>query len=646
VDKELIIQDLQEQLAAQGAELRRMRKELARAKDESARELVERQQTEETLRESEERFRLLVEHSHDVVYAVAPDGLVTYISPGFSHYGYSPDEIISRHFLSFVAPEQRARVLESFETGTEAGTSHPTVFQWLKKDGSRVWVEVVGNTVFDDAGQPLQQVGVMRDISKRKRHEERMQSLELLLESLDAECFIKDRDGIYQYINRAFERQFGVKREDVIGNGDDFVFGEETGAMLQQNDQRIMASGKTESVEEATYLQRGHVVYFSVKTPIIDSDGNPTGICGVGIDITRQKQIEKELRESEEQYRDLVERISDVIYTIDTKGQITFISPAIEPFLGYSPEEVVGRTFSAFIAPEDAQRSGERFQQLTGGESTGPNEYRVVTKEGEVRWMRASSQPIVDGEQVTGVRGVLTDITDRVRAEEQQRLAAATAERERLSRELHDSVTQTLFSMAAIAEVLPDIWEQDPDKARQGLRDLQSQTQSALSEMRNLLLAWRPETMPKQSLGDLLHELGEATAERTQMPVATTTMGECYPPTEIKKALYRIAQEGLNNVAKHAGACRATVRLECAGDTLTLSISDDGCGFSPEMVKSHHLGLGIMRERALAVGADLSIASEPGRGTEIVVAWEEPGRTAGESRRPRDNDDRRRTSDE
>ena len=624
MDKHLAIQDLQKQLAAEEAELHRAREELTRVKDELAREAAERSQAEETLRESEERFRLLVEHSHDVVYAVAPDGIVTYISPQFAHYGYEPEEIISKHFIGFVAPEQRQRVTESFETGTQAGTNYPTTFQWLKKDGSRVWVEVVGNTVFDDAGHPIQQVGVMRDITERMRQEERTQSLELLLETLDAECFIKDQDGRYQYINKAYERHFGVKREDVIGKGDAFVFGEETATSLRENDLRIMASGKTESVEESGYVEGlGHLVYVTIKTPVTDQDGNVTGICGVGIDITRQKQIEDALRESEEKYRDLVERISDVIYTANTMGELTYVSPAIDPFLGYSPAEVVGRPFSEFIAPEDVGRARERFQQISAGASASPNEYRFVTKAGELRWARVSSQPIVDGEGISGVRGVVTDITDRVRAEVQLERAAAAAERERLARDLHDAVTQTLFSISAIAEVLPEVWEQDLAKARRGLGDLRDQTQGALAEMRTLLLAWRPEAWEDRDLGDSIHQLGDATAARTRMPVTTTIAGECHPPADVKLALYRIAQEALNNVVKHAGARRAIVRLECAAEGITLSISDDGRGFDPDGGTSHGLGLGIMRERAQAIDAALSVASERGHGTQITVTWQE-----------------------
>jgi PAS domain S-box-containing protein len=636
LDEQVTMQNLQKQLTAREAELQRVNEELtrasnelARAKKELARGVAECRQTEEALRESEERFRLLVEHSHDVLYSADATGMIEYVSPGMSRFGYTPEELISKHFGEFVAPEQIEQVIEAFETGTRSGTSYPTVFQFLKKDGSRVWVEVVGRSIFDQAGRTVRQIGVMRDITERKLHEEITRSLELLLETLDAECWIKDRDGIYEYVNRAFERQFGVKRQDLIGQDDAYVFGEENAQMLRENDRRVMDSRETQSIEEAGYLPDGrHATYVTRKTPIIDADDNVTGICGVGIDITHQKQIEKELRESEEKYRDLVERISEVIYTVDTKGELTYISPAIVSLLGYPPSEVIGRPFSEFVTPEDLEKMQDSFQQLSVGLEAGPNEYRLMTKAGEVRWIRTSSQPVVEGEQVTGVRGVLTDITDRVRAEAQLERAAADAERERLSRDLHDSVTQTLFSIAAIAEVLPGTWERDRDKARRGLDNLKEQTQGALAEMRTLLLAWRPEALQDSDLGELIHQLGDAMAARTRMPVTTTVVGECYPPVDVKLAFYRIAQEALNNVVKHAGASRAIVRVECTGEQVTLSINDNGRGFDLEAVGSHQLGLNIMRERAEAVCAVFAIANEPGHGTEVTVAWNVASQTA------------------
>lgn len=255
------IAELQRQLAEKEAELGRVSNELVGIKEELTRVTAERSQAEEWLGESDEHFRLFVEQSHDVVYSVAPDGIINYLSPYFASFGYSTEEVISRNFIEFVAPEQRQHVIESFETGTRDGTSFPTVFKWMKKDGDHVWVEVIGNTIYDDSGNPVQQVGVMRDISKRKEQEEKNRSLLLLLDTADAECFIKDRDGKYLYVNRAFEEQFGVKREELIGKDDTFLFNPELAAELQINDQRIMASRKKEAIEEAGIVQGKHVTY-------------------------------------------------------------------------------------------------------------------------------------------------------------------------------------------------------------------------------------------------------------------------------------------------------------------------------------------------------------------------------------------------
>ena len=189
-------------------------------------------------------------------------------------------------------------------------------------------------------------------------------------------------------------------------------------------------------------------------------------------------------------------------------------------------------------------------------------------------------------------------------------------------------MTQTLFSIAAIAEVLPDIWDQDPDKARRGLGDLQQQTQSALAEMRRLLVSSRPGALLERDLASLIHELIDAMAARTRMPITATVVGECRPPADTKLALYRVAQEALNNVVKHAEASRAIVRLECTGEQVTLSVSDNGHGFDPDGVKPDQLGLGIMRERAEAADVALVVDSEPGYGTTVTATWNATSQTA------------------
>jgi two-component system nitrate/nitrite sensor histidine kinase NarX len=200
--------------------------------------------------------------------------------------------------------------------------------------------------------------------------------------------------------------------------------------------------------------------------------------------------------------------------------------------------------------------------------------------------------------------------------------SAAAAERSRLARDLHDAVTQTLFSASLIAEVLPRIWEQNPEEGQRRLTELRELTRGALAEMRTLLLELRPSALEEAKLGDLLRQLGESITGRARVPVSVRVEGECQVPVRVKAAFYRIAQEALNNVAKHAGASEVAVQLECASNRVELSVRDDGRGFDPACTPPDSLGLGIMRERAEDVGATLCIESGAGQGTRIHVSWQ------------------------
>ena len=217
-----------------------------------------------------------------------------------------------------------------------------------------------------------------------------------------------------------------------------------------------------------------------------------------------------------------------------------------------------------------------------------------------------------------------------VRAQE----AAALHERGRLARDLHDAVTQTLFSASLIAEVLPTLWETDQAEGRQMLDALRGLTRGALAEMRTLLLELRPSALVEANLGDLLRQLAESVSGRTGVPVTVRLEG-CPPadlPDEVHIAFYRIAQEALNNVVKHARASRAEVTLWCtplarsgtrSGTPMLveLAVSDDGRGFDPATIPPGRLGLSIIRERSQAVGAELFIESRPGQGSTIRVTW-------------------------
>ncbi len=216
---------------------------------------------------------------------------------------------------------------------------------------------------------------------------------------------------------------------------------------------------------------------------------------------------------------------------------------------------------------------------------------------------------------------------ENARLYEQAQELAALQERQRLARDLHDAVSQSLFSASLTAEVLPRLWDRNRDEGQRCLAELRRLTRGALAEMRALLLELRPQALAETKLGDLLCQLAEAATSRAQLPVALDVEWQGSLPPEVQVALYRIAQEALNNMAKHSRASRAQVSLRPSPDSppssggVELCISDDGRGFNPADVLPQCLGLGIMRERAESIGATLRIDSQVGQGTRVVAVW-------------------------
>jgi signal transduction histidine kinase len=200
---------------------------------------------------------------------------------------------------------------------------------------------------------------------------------------------------------------------------------------------------------------------------------------------------------------------------------------------------------------------------------------------------------------------------------------AKLAERSRLARDLHDAVTQTLFSASLIADVLPALWERNPEVGRQKLDELRLLTRGALSEMRTLLLELRPDTLADVELGDLCRHLANAFSGRTRVPVDFTQDGQAPLPADVKEVFYRVAQEALNNIAKHANAGAVQLHLNAQPGWAEVAIRDDGAGFDAAELTPENLGLKIMRERAEAIGAQLRIHSRPGDGTRIELVWRE-----------------------
>ncbi len=206
---------------------------------------------------------------------------------------------------------------------------------------------------------------------------------------------------------------------------------------------------------------------------------------------------------------------------------------------------------------------------------------------------------------------------------EHAQMYASLQERQRLARNLHDAVNQSLFTANLIAEVLPKQYEKDPYEGKRSLEKLKRLTNGAMAEMRMMMAELRPLSLIDDDLGNLMHLLADAFTGRSNIPVSINIVGKNRLPTDVQIALYRLCQEGLNNIAKHACATKVEISVFSQNNQTRLVISDNGCGFDPANLSPGHYGLRIMEERAESIGAELIINSEKGKGTTLEVIWDE-----------------------
>ncbi len=220
------------------------------------------------------------------------------------------------------------------------------------------------------------------------------------------------------------------------------------------------------------------------------------------------------------------------------------------------------------------------------------------------------------------VADVLASAMENARLYRRAQEAAVLEERSRLARDLHDSISQQLFSMTLTAQAARAQQAKNPARSAAQLERLQETAAAALAEMRALIFQLRPPGLSEQGLVTALHQHVTALGRREGLTVELEVTGEERHARGAEQALYRIVQESLNNVVKHAGACDVKITLDLQPEQLRLHVADDGKGFDPaaeNYLGNRHLGLTSMRERAAELGGAMDLRSQPGSGTEVIV---------------------------
>jgi PAS domain S-box-containing protein len=345
--------------------------------------------------------------------------------------------------------------------------------------------------------------------------------------------------------------------------------------------------------------------------------------------ISERKRAEEALRESEERYRELFENARDAIYVHDLKGNYTSINRAAERLSGYNREEILGRNFSEFIAKEHIDQARDcLFAKLAqSGETT--YEVEVIAKDGRRVPVEVSSRAIYENGVIVGVQGTARDITERKQAQDTLRMfsrlliEAQEDERRRIARDLHDQIGQTLTAVKMNLHTIQRLCVTAETAPR--IKDNMDAVDEALRLVRDLSVDLRP---------PLLDDLGLATAlcwyvDRYSQRVGVATEIQIDLPNQnerfsrvLETACFRIAQEALTNVVRHARATLVSLRLTRNHTVLEMEVKDDGVGFDPAALRRRApraatLGLLGMQERAHAAGGEVEIRSEISKGTTI-----------------------------
>ena len=670
---------LETQVAERTSELRETNKILETEVEQRKRaeaELANRAARE--LQQSEERFRITFEKSAIGIALVGLDRIAHMVNPAIVQMtGYSEQELLGMSGLELIYPEDRrlaaAPMMELTEGRRETFQSES---RFVRKNGQVFWVRQTISVVRGLDGRPLYLVVMVEDIDEQKRNLASLRESEAqfraMFESSAMGVVILDLEKLtVQYNQIARQLLDNSDKPDTLNDPYEFIHIRYREHEREQFTE-LMKGLRDSYTCDRCYHHPGEEEIWSHVTisTVRDIQGEVRYIVAMMENVTEQKKDQQRLLESEARFQAIFNNVAVGVAVMTLERRPMSFNSATERIIGYSADELRDTDPRLLAVPEDREIDVDLFNNLIEGKRNSyVMERRYRHKDGRIFWARVNYSLVrdLDGKPDYLVV-IIEDIDEQKRAAErmaeqeadyllmlQERVQertkeledanlqlqkeieqrtrienelaekaaeeAVTADRTRLARDLHDAVTQTLFSASLTAEVLPDLWDMDVDEAKKSTEELRQLTRGALAEMRTLLLELRPAALTQTRLSDLIKQLCEAFIGRSRLPITLSIDGDRELPPEVQVAVYRIAQESLNNVFKYARATQVNVSLFLFAGGLRFEVCDNGIGFDMTVSKPTSLGMRIMRERAEAIGADFHVSSTPGSGTCVEVTW-------------------------
>jgi PAS domain S-box-containing protein len=625
-----------------------------------------RTRAEAALRAEEERLRL----------ALAVGGLATWdwdlrtgrVAWSDEHYtmqGYRPGEVVPSYqaWAARVHPDDRPAAEAAVAAARDGRRPYACEFRSRHPDGTVRWLSARGSFFYDAAGRPVRMIGVMRDVTDERRQAAALRAseerLRLALTAARMGTWTWDVAADRQTRDPHLNRLLGLDPVETVGPMDEFfarVHPDDRGG-VRVAFQLSAASGNGLAVEFRAVWPGGNVRWLRAQGDVV-AVGGREHLAGAAVDVSDRREAQESLRASEERLRRVVESATDyAIMTIDPLRRISSWSPGAAALFGYTSAEAIGTPSDLLFTPEDRAAGApeeEAWQALRYGRAA--NERWHLRKDGGRFYASGVLTPLGPGGAFGFVK-VLRDLTDRKRMEDELRdardrleelvaertaaLAAALAsleaeaarradlarrlataqedERRRVARDLHDQTGQLLAGLA-LAVRAAETAGPLPPAAGERLAEVRRIADDLGRQVHALAVRLRPTALDDVGLEAALGQLVREWAARAGVPIDFETAGLADRlPAEAETVLYRVVQEALTNVAKHARATRVSVVVSRHAGTATAAVEDDGVGFDPEAAGAGRLGLVGMRERVTLAGGELDVESAPGAGTTIIA---------------------------